>query len=204
MEMTIGEVGKTCPKCGHKRTSADPGPEYECPKCGVIYAKAEAALRAKEAAALARAPAHGRPRPATWDAEPELRAQRAHEKGMGTVAHVVYGLYVLPVGLTALIGVIIAHVMRGKAAGTWVESHFRWQTGTFWGAVLSTIVVVGVGSVLFSGSLLGMARKGSAAGATASVGVAGLIGFAMLAIGIWCIYRVAKGWIRLIQSEEVD
>jgi len=29
-----------CPKCGHERTPNDVGPDYECPKCGVVYAKA--------------------------------------------------------------------------------------------------------------------------------------------------------------------
>ncbi len=30
---------KTCPKCGYERTGAEKTPEYECPRCGVIYAK---------------------------------------------------------------------------------------------------------------------------------------------------------------------
>lgn len=29
-----------CPKCGHQRQAADPGHPGECPRCGVIYAKA--------------------------------------------------------------------------------------------------------------------------------------------------------------------
>lgn len=28
-----------CPKCEYVRTESDVGPEYECPKCGIIYAK---------------------------------------------------------------------------------------------------------------------------------------------------------------------
>lgn len=30
----------TCPKCGYTRQAADTAPDYECPKCGVVYAKA--------------------------------------------------------------------------------------------------------------------------------------------------------------------
>lgn len=30
----------TCPKCHYTRRSEDTAPDYECPKCGVIYAKA--------------------------------------------------------------------------------------------------------------------------------------------------------------------
>ncbi|GEM_PF-2714488 len=28
-----------CPKCGHVRTAADHAPDWQCPKCGVAYAK---------------------------------------------------------------------------------------------------------------------------------------------------------------------
>lgn len=28
-----------CPKCGYARTPADTAPDYECPRCGVVYAK---------------------------------------------------------------------------------------------------------------------------------------------------------------------
>lgn len=37
-------MGKTCLKCGYERTSGEIAPEYECPRCGAIYAKVEAAL----------------------------------------------------------------------------------------------------------------------------------------------------------------
>lgn len=39
-------MAKTCVKCGYERQPTDTAPDYECPKCGVIYAKAEAALAA--------------------------------------------------------------------------------------------------------------------------------------------------------------
>lgn len=29
----------TCPKCGYERQPSDTAPDYECPKCGVIYQK---------------------------------------------------------------------------------------------------------------------------------------------------------------------
>ncbi|KMP11289.1 hypothetical protein UZ36_04935 [Candidatus Nitromaritima sp. SCGC AAA799-C22] len=40
---------KTCLKCGYQRKPGELVPETECPKCGVIYAKAEQALRKTEA-----------------------------------------------------------------------------------------------------------------------------------------------------------
>jgi len=33
-------IGKKCPKCFHERTEDDGyAPDYECPKCGIVYAK---------------------------------------------------------------------------------------------------------------------------------------------------------------------
>lgn len=40
-------MGKVCVKCGYERKLGDSGHEYECPKCGVIYAKAEEALASR-------------------------------------------------------------------------------------------------------------------------------------------------------------
>lgn len=36
-------MAQTCLKCGHKRQPSDIAPEYECPKCGAVYAKVLAA-----------------------------------------------------------------------------------------------------------------------------------------------------------------
>ena len=35
-----------CPKCQYKRTASDPGPDWQCPGCGVAYNKAAAASSA--------------------------------------------------------------------------------------------------------------------------------------------------------------
>jgi hypothetical protein len=37
----------TCPKCGYLRQPSDSAPEFECPKCGVIYAKYLATLQGR-------------------------------------------------------------------------------------------------------------------------------------------------------------
>ena len=41
--MDRAAIGKVCPKCSYKRTAADTAPDWQCPKCGVAYAKAAAA-----------------------------------------------------------------------------------------------------------------------------------------------------------------
>jgi hypothetical protein len=41
-------MSKQCPKCSYVRTEADFVPEYECPRCGVIYAKYQAKPKATQ------------------------------------------------------------------------------------------------------------------------------------------------------------
>ena len=36
---------KVCNKCGYERQKTDSAPDYECPKCGAVYAKIEARLK---------------------------------------------------------------------------------------------------------------------------------------------------------------
>jgi uncharacterized membrane protein len=111
-------------------------------------------------------------------------------------AHIVYGLHSFAivlgvVGSTTVIGgflgsvpsiiaVILSYVKRGDARGSWAESHFRWQIRTFWFALLWLLV-----SVLLIVSLVG-----------APVGLAVLI-----TVTVWLIYRIARGWIRLLDRQ---
>jgi len=95
-----------------------------------------------------------------------------------TVATVVYALQAVAyfIGITAVVGVIIAHIKVGDARGTWLESHFRWQIRTFWYSLLWGIV----GAVL----------------------VAVVIGYlVLLGVLVWSIYRIAKGWLRLVDGK---
>jgi uncharacterized membrane protein len=79
-------------------------------------------------------------------------------------------------GWPSIIAVIVNYVYRGDARGTWLESHFRWQIRTFWYALLWAIV-----AGLIALTVLGI---------PITIGM-------MLALGIWAIYRVARGWLRL-------
>jgi uncharacterized membrane protein len=89
-------------------------------------------------------------------------------------------------GWPSIIAVIINYVKRGEARGTWLESHFAWQIRTFWYAVLWSCLVFLVGLPL---TLV-------------------IIGFGIWAIGffllgIWAIYRIATGWMRLNERRPV-
>ena len=79
--------------------------------------------------------------------------------------------------ITAVAGVIINYVKDDDVRGTWFESHFSWQKRTFWYGLLWITL----------GTL------------TTPV----LIGYLVLAVTtFWLIYRIAKGWIYLVDGKE--
>ncbi len=47
-----------------------------------------------------------------------------------TTAATIIGAFVF--GLPSIIAVIINYLKRDEVRGTFLESHFRWQIGTFW------------------------------------------------------------------------
>jgi uncharacterized membrane protein len=99
-----------------------------------------------------------------------------------TLTMVVYGLQVASifVGFTAIVGVIINYVKREDAAGTVYASHFDWQIGTFWWGLAWTIL----GFVLLWAFGLGL-----------------LIWFVA---GIWALYRIVKGFLKLNDNQPVQ
>jgi uncharacterized membrane protein len=113
-----------------------------------------------------------------------------------TYTHIIYALHALSVlmgvvtsasivfsfvaGVPSIVAVIMNYARRSETHGTILESHFRWQIRTFWFALLWMIIVYAVGLPL----------------------VAIIIGLPILllgtvAIGVWIIYRVARGWLSL-------
>ncbi|VVC84976.1 hypothetical protein [Sideroxydans sp. CL21] len=95
-------------------------------------------------------------------------------RSLKSLVQVVYVLYALSyfTGITAVVGIIINYVKREDAAGTWLESHFRWQIRTFWFGLLWA--VIGAVTVFIA------------------------IGFAVLFANFcWIIYRIVKGWLNL-------
>ena len=97
-----------------------------------------------------------------------------------TWAIIVWALYLagLVVGITVLVGLIMAYVKRGELAGTPFESHMTYAIRTFWIGLL--------------GGIIGM------------VLMIVLIGFLVLfAVGIWVIYRSVRGLILAIDSRPI-
>ena len=104
-----------------------------------------------------------------------------NEQSLRNVATAVYALQAAGFlfGITWLIAVIIDYVKRDDAAGSWLESHFRWQIRTFWWGLLWGLI----------GGILLLV----------------LIGYLVLAANaVWIIYRIVKGWLRLSEKREVS
>ena len=122
--------------------------------------------------------------------------------GLVNLTHLVYALHALGLAIGAfgaasmlgsflfgwpsIIAVIINYAKRSEVRGTWLESHFSWQIRTFWFA-LAWAVIVGLVSLPLAVVLIGIGTW-----------VAGLF-----LLGVWAIYRIARGWMRLYAHREM-
>ncbi|MCK6424535.1 MAG: hypothetical protein L6Q75_05525 [Burkholderiaceae bacterium] len=117
-------------------------------------------------------------------------------EGTLRMMHIVYALHALGLvigafgaasvlgsflfGWPSIIAVILSYLKRGEARGTWLESHYDWAIRTFWFALLWAILVALVSIPL----------------AVVLVGIGTWV-LGMFLLGLWAIYRIARGWLRL-------
>jgi uncharacterized membrane protein len=81
-------------------------------------------------------------------------------------------------GWPSIIAVILNYVKRGEVRGTWLESHFRWQIRTFWfGLLWVSLCLLFVAATLGIGILIAWVP--------------------LVAMSIWFIYRIGRGWLAL-------
>ena len=73
-----------CPKCQYLRTVSDLGPSYECPKCGIVYAKFDPAVEERDAAL--RLKLAGRKQHPTVSTEQTLKPDDAEASQVGAIA----------------------------------------------------------------------------------------------------------------------
>ncbi len=113
-----------------------------------------------------------------------------------TVTHVVYALHAFSAitgissaafivtaflsGWPSIIAVVISYVKRSEARGTFLESHFSWQIRTFWWALL-WFAIGGLLIVTLIGAVIGVPL--------------------LIIVGIWVIYRIARGWLALLSKK---
>jgi uncharacterized membrane protein len=134
--------------------------------------------------------------------ERALTAAPAEPPGsLVTLTHVIYALHAVSLvtgiigaatvvgafltGWPSIIAVVLNYARRSAARGTWLESHFRWQIRTFWFGLLWVVLC------------------GAFVVATLGLGI--LIAWLPLGlVGLWFIYRVARGWLRLADRRPMD
>jgi uncharacterized membrane protein len=122
---------------------------------------------------------------------------RSIDPSLVTYTHIIYGLHALSVligitgpativgsfvfGVPSIIAVIMNYARRSDTTGSYLESHFSWQIRTFWLALLWMAIAAVVSAPLVL--LFGL----------------GIVTFFMAAaiVGLWVIYRVARGWLAL-------
>jgi len=79
-------------------------------------------------------------------------------------------------GWPSVIALILSYVWRGDAAGSYLSTHFDWLIRTFWYALMWFVI-----AALFIFTIIGT-----------------VIGLPMLLIvGIWVVYRLARGLFAL-------
>jgi uncharacterized membrane protein len=80
--------------------------------------------------------------------------------------------------VTSVAGVIINYIKDDDVRGSWLESHFIWQKRTFWYGLLWITLGYLTWSILISRLLLAV-------------------------VPFWLIYRIAKGWVYLVDGKEL-
>ncbi len=119
-----------------------------------------------------------------------------NDEGARAWCHVMYGLHALSAisgiltsativgafvfGWPSIIAVIINYVTAGRVADTWLESHWRWQLRTFWIAALWGVI-----ALVLTITIIGIP----------------FAWLALVATGIWVLYRVIRGWMALLARE---
>ena len=109
---------------------------------------------------------------------PSLSSSSSPERNVTTVVYALQAASFF-VGITFFIAPIVNYVYRTSVAGTWLESHFRWQLNTFWYG----LAWLGLGLSCLALGLL-------------------FVGLVTLTSGVlWIIYRIVQGWNKLSMNQ---
>ncbi len=127
-----------------------------------------------------------------------IESGKVPASGLVTLTHVIYGLHAFTVisglmtpvfivtafltGWPSILAVILNYIKRSEVRGTYLESHFRWQMRTFWFALLWVVLALLLASTFIGIPLAFVLASGA---------------------GIWVLYRVVRGWLRLNDQREV-
>ncbi len=140
----------------------------------------------------------------TYYTPPSAPASQPVEQSLITYTNIIYALHAFAVvmgvistaatvvggfvfSLPSIVAVIMNYAKRSQVQGTWLESHFTWQIRAFWFALL-WVALVALISIPLMFVLVGFV--------TWYVGA--------LALGVWIIYRVARGWLALNDRRQIQ
>ena len=71
---------------------------------------------------------------------------------------------------------------RDDVRGTFLDSHFSWQIRTFWWALL-WFLLGGLLTITIIGAVIGIPL--------------------LIVVGIWVLYRIARGWLALLSRKSL-
>ena len=128
----------------------------------------------------------------TIDVVPAASGNARDVSGSMTITHVLYALHALaPFTLwtLAIVAMIIGMIKRDDVRGTWLDTHYAWLSSTFWWGLLFAIIAWTIFWVL---GLL-----------TLGIGMF-VLWILPVAVLIWYLYRVIKGWLRLNDLKPVE
>ena len=113
-----------------------------------------------------------------------------------TTSHLVYALHAFAIlvgiagtatvvgsfvgSVPSIVAVILNYLMRGDAAGTWLASHYTWQIRTFWFALVWFLIAWGL-ILTILGAVIGVPL--------------------LVVLTLWLVYRILRGWLRLIDRK---
>src|SRR5262245_50326401 len=139
--MSSAWVGKPCPKCKHVRTANEVAPDWQCPACGIAYAKYQQSQSMQATNPGTRM---------SGGAVPPAPAA----SGEGSTGAAMFAHLCIPIGMVvpflSLLGPIIVWAMqsgKNEFAVSAAKESLNFQiTMTLWGLVLVGLAVAGMGS----------------------------------------------------------
>ncbi len=125
-----------------------------------------------------------------------------------TSSATIVGAFVF--GLPSIIAILMNYARRDAVRGSWLDSHFQWQSRTFWTALVVLVGLFAIALVLAVIGVLGLlltpfTGRASAVGAGISFGGAYLaLTVGAIVAGIWILYRVIRGWMALRDGRAIN
>ena len=105
----------------------------------------------------------------------DIISGKEREQSTKNVTTLIYALYAASflIGITSIVAIVMNYIKKEDVAGTFFESHFRWQIRTFWWSCVWGLLSALTWWIFGLGFLIG--------------GVA----------FVWFIYRVVRGFLNL-------